>query len=349
MTRRAVSPAVIIKRRHQSAPKSHPIDAAIRSAADEIVGGRYVEDSEGRAVLDKLGLSLGLGNRGAAVGMKPTLDDFQTTRELNQIGRHPRVLEALELLRAESEDEKTPEQVIEMHWKMHEMNQLDSESQKWEGQERWQGKENEEMRIGKVMTPQAFHAQLCTVIGVDRIILSNHAVKQKPTDKSGRVGLYVRNPLWKGINPSGEYKQVKAAEIKSAGLKAFDEARRFRKAGANAMADRKFNFAAECAQAATEMMMEIQGEEESNPELLRVASLQWPLGTEWMMMHFNEFNVPTEAKYIGWRTALLCLVRTKAITEAEAHKAFPVATESEVAQWYLEQLYMLRNREIRVN
>ena len=84
-------------------------------------------------------------------------------------------------------------------------------------------------------------------------------------------------------------------------------------------------------------------------ELLRVGTLQWPLGTEWMCMHFNEYGVPTEAKFLGWRTALLTMIRCKAITEAEAHQAFPLVAENRAAQWYLQQLYWLRNPKIQVH
>jgi hypothetical protein len=61
-----------------------------------------------------------------------------------------------------------------------------------------------------------------------------------------------------------------------------------------------------------------------------------------MVMHFNEYGVPTAAKYLGWRTALLTMVRSRVITEEEAHQAFPVGS-GPAAGWYLEQLYRIRN------
>lgn len=75
---------------------------------------------------------------------------------------------------------------------------------------------------------------------------------------------------------------------------------------------------------------------------LQVATLQYPIGTEWMMMAFTEYGVPKYAKHLGWRTALLALITQGVITEAEAHKAFPV-TERGASKWYLQQLYELRN------
>ncbi len=349
MSRNAESPAVVIQRRHQSAPKTHWIDEEVRKAAVEIDEGRYVADESSVGVLDKLGISLGLGSGGVAKGEMPTLEDFRATRELNQLGRHPRVLEALERLQQETDDGKTPEEAIERQWRMHEMNAASVEHQKWEGQGRWEGEENEEMRVGRVLTPQGFHAQLCTVIGTERVLLSPHAVKQNFTDKSARCGLYVKNPLWTGARMGHEYKQVKAQELRRAGMENFHQARKLRAAGLNALADNKFEVAAEAAQAATEILMEMSAEEQTNPELLRVGTLQWPLGTEWMCMHFNEYGVPTEAKFLGWRTALLTMIRCKAITEAEAHQAFPLVAENRAAQWYLQQLYWLRNPKIQVH
>lgn len=75
---------------------------------------------------------------------------------------------------------------------------------------------------------------------------------------------------------------------------------------------------------------------------LQVATLQFPLGTEWMLMAFTEYGVPKYAKYLGWRTALLSLITQGVITETEAHKAFPV-NERKASKWYLQQLYELRN------
>ena len=75
---------------------------------------------------------------------------------------------------------------------------------------------------------------------------------------------------------------------------------------------------------------------------MQVATLQWPLGTEWMQMHFNEYGVPTTAKFLGWRTALLSMIMLRVITEQEAHKAFPV-TPNPASLWYRAQLYQIRN------
>jgi hypothetical protein len=63
-----------------------------------------------------------------------------------------------------------------------------------------------------------------------------------------------------------------------------------------------------------------------------------------MIMDFTEWGAVYAAKFIGWRTALLTMIRCRAITEAQAHKAFPIPS-GPAAAWYLEQLQMIRDEE----
>lgn len=344
-------PTVLIPRKHQSAPKEHWADKEIKKAAEEIDAGRYIPDAPSDAsTMNGLGLALGLGNRGVAVGEKPRLSEFQQTRDFEMLGQHPRVMEAMERLQREKEEARDPQEAVEKSWMLHEMAEKQAAIQKWDGQERWEGKENEEMRIGRILAPQQFYDQLCKVIGRERILLSHHAVKTSPDARSARVGLYVRNPEWRGEAPKLEYPHARAAQLRAQGEQMLVKAKRYRATGLHTKADQTFNMAAECAKAATEILMELERStfEERAHEFLRVGTLQWPCGTEWMMMNFNEYGVPTTAKYLGWRTALLTMVRSQCLTEQEANKAFPLGT-SRAAEWYQQQMYMLRNRGWMVN
>jgi hypothetical protein len=78
-------------------------------------------------------------------------------------------------------------------------------------------------------------------------------------------------------------------------------------------------------------------------KLVQVGTLQYPCGPEWMVMRFNEYGVPTTAKYLGWRTALLSMITLGVLSEKEAHKAFPLK-EGPASAWYQEQLMMLRGK-----
>lgn len=354
MSHRPQSAALHIARRHQSAPKAHPAEAEIRKAATEIDEGRYVETARGdERALDSLGLALGYGMDGVAVGHAPTFEEWhqeeKATRQLNQLGRHPRVQEAMERMSRELEDAKSPDEEIEMRWRMHEMMAEQEARHKWEGQERWEGRDNEEMRQGQVLSPWEFHEKLCKVIGRERVILKDdRIIKMSPNGRSGLLALVVRNPMWHGESVlKQEYAQVKAGELKSAAEQELVKGRRLRKAKYNAEADKSFHMAGDMIQTATMMLLERDAYDEQTPEFLRVGTLQAPLGTEWMMMNFDEFGVPTAAKYVGWRTALLTMIRAGVLTEEEAHKAFPLGS-GPAADWYLQQLY-LRRKGQRLN
>lgn len=232
-----------------------------------------------------------------------------------------------------------------MRWRLHEMLSMEQERNKWKGQERWEGRENEEMRRGEVLSPWQFHERLCKALGrTDRVLLKDdRIIKISSTGKSGLLALVIRNPLWSGQSAmQHEYANVKANDLKLSAEDELLKARKLRNAKHNAEADKSFHLAGDMIQAATEMVLERDAYEEQVPEFLRVGKLQAPLGTEWMMMNFDEFGVPTSAKYVGWRTALLTMVRARVITEAEAHQAFPVGS-GPAADWYLQQLYMERN------
>jgi hypothetical protein len=353
MSHKAQSAALHIARRHQSAPKAHPAEIEIRKAAEEIDGGRYVADTRAsdEKALDGLGLALGMGIDGVAVGAAPSFADWhkeeQATRQMNELGRHPRVQEAMERMQLEIEDAKTPEEELEMRWRIHELLAAEQERNKWNGQERWEGRENEEMRRGEVLSPWQFYDRLCEALGRrDRILLKDdRIVKMSANGKSGLLALVIRNPLWNGQTAiQHDYAQVKAGEMKEAAEGELVKAKRLRKAKYNAEADKSFHLAGDMIQTATEILLEREAYETEVPEFLRVGTLQAPLGTEWMMMGFDEFGVPTSAKYVGWRTALLTMIRQRVITEEEAHRGFPLGT-GPAADWYLQQLYMLRNGE----
>lgn len=345
-----------IARKHQAAPKETVLDKAVQQAAEEIDRGRWIDDdADGQtAALEGLGMALSMGTIDQvkrAASLHGSEAEFQEavdrTRDLAQLGRHPRVLEAIEQLRQEQDDSKTPDEQLELEWKLWEMTALQVADQRWEGQQRWAGAENEDMRLGKLMTPKDFVLKLFETIGTERVLCLGQVVKENPNDKSGLVGLFVKNPRWEGGQFKREYKRNKAAELMERAKKLTAKCEGYFNVGLMQEAKKLRDEIIQMTTAATSLEMETSREEWHEPELLRVGSLQWPLMTEWMVMRFNEFGVPTEAKYKGWRTALLTMIRTRAITEEEAHTAFPVGS-GPAAAWYLEQLYRIRNPKNRL-
>jgi hypothetical protein len=83
------------------------------------------------------------------------------------------------------------------------------------------------------------------------------------------------------------------------------------------------------------------------PEPVYLCSLQYPLATEWMIMRFDEFGVPTSAKHLGWRTALLTLIRLGIITPKQAEEAFPLGS-GPASQWYRQQIFEWQNMGVTI-
>lgn len=339
-------PGVVIPPHHQSAPKTHWADNEIKEAAREIDEGKWEPepDAERDHAMKGLGLALGLGDRGVAVGDKPTLAEFQHTANLDTISRHPRVMEALEKMQEERYSIGDPVKMIEHNYAMRELTEASTKGQRWDGQGRWEGHEAEEMRYGKLLSPKDFYDELAKVIGKGKLKLSDYVVRESEMARSGRVALLVRNPLFKGqAIIQGPTKMQQAQELRLKGEHEMRRVKTLRKLGLTDEANKAVNLAGEMAEQCLRLMAEGQAEElAAPPEFVRVAVLQWPFGTEWMIMSFTEFGMVWKPKYLGWRTALLTMIRAGVITEKQAHKAFPVGT-GPAAQWYLEQLRMMRD------
>jgi hypothetical protein len=193
-------------------------------------------------------------------------------------------------LEQERDNSRNSQEYLEKTQMLHELNEDALKVNCWDGQSRWMGKENEEMRQGEVLTPFKFMDRLEKAIGAGRVQLNRYAVHK-------RVAL---------LAPDREERRL----------------------------------------------VLLPGESQPDESgLVQVATLQYPLSTEWMIMRFDDYGVPTTPKYLGWRTALLSLIKLRVISETEAHKAFPLVENRAVSvqDWYREQLYMLRAEQGQVN
>lgn len=257
------APATIIPREHQSSPKEHWADKEIQLAAQEIVDGKFrVRDDP---------------------------NEFWNYGETMTVAQHPRVKEAMRKLEQEMEGPSNEQEYLEKYQMLHELNEAANKPNQWDGQGRWIGAENEEMRKGMILSPFAFMQKLCAIVGERRVELNKFGVL-------GRVHL---------LSPDPNY---------------------------------------------VESAIFTLGPKDQRPEHMKgkcvVGTLQYPLSTEWMIVRVNQYGVPTTAKYLGWRTALLSMIRLGVLTEKEAHKAFPLG-DGPAGDWYREQLYMHRNRRQR--
>lgn len=347
MDKKVEMPSVVIPPRQRSKPKEHWADIEIKKAALEIDQGRWLPepDPEMDAAMSGLKIALGAGTSGVAVGEPATDEDFRHTEMFNLLGQHPRVLEALERMQQEVYEPSNPQAALERTLALHELAEASTKPQKWDGQGRWEGHDNESMRYGRIFTPQQWYDKLGKVIGKGRVKLSDYVVKSSHNAKSGRIAVLVRNPLWKGGPSIFDDRPMQISRLRHDGEALVRSATALRKLGFRDEADRKINLAGEMAEEAMKLQMDMSAEEQTKePEFLRVGTLQWPAMTEWMIMSFTKYGAIYQAKFLGWRTCLLTMIRAKTITEKEAHKAFPVPS-GPAAAWYLEQLAMMRNDE----
>lgn len=293
------SAAVIIARHHQSAPKEHWSDKVMREAAQDIVEGKVEGQGPGE----------GFWNYG------------QTQTVLS----HPRVQDALRKLETEVEQARNPQELLEKTHMYREYNEILSKPYQWDGQGRWMGKENLEMRQGELLTPFRFMERLLKIVPGKGLELNSFAVLKRvailiPDPEEVRPSFIVPSNTEQQIEilRNFEMQMSKTIDLKKQ-LKLIDSV-----------------LAAQKVSTSLREGFNLQGKRQ-------VATLQYPLGTEWMIMNFDEYGVPTHAKYLGWRTALLSLITQNIVTEKEAHKAFPV-TDGPASAWYREQLQILRNR-----
>ena len=297
--------AVHIPLEHQSAPKESEADKAVRAAAQEIHDGKWVPNREKLTQLDDMHIALGAGDRDEVkrIAENPTLEDFEHTRGSLILGQHPRVIEALAKLEEEKRTARTPQEYLEKTAMLFELNAKSRLGQHWEGEERWQGKDNEEMRKGLVLKPIDFYSRLMRVIGAGMDwTLRDYIVNGKRVSTVGNGRVLLGRQATR-IGEQGAYRVPLLAVMRKS------------------------------------ISLSFAGDPD---EPVYLCSLQYPLAAEWMVMRFDEFGVPTSAKHLGWRTALLTMIRLQVITPKEAEKAFPLGTSS-ASSWYREQLYDWQN------
>jgi hypothetical protein len=304
--------AIHIPPEHQSAPKETEADKAVRQAAEEIREGKWVPP-DAQSALDDVNIALAAGDRTHVkrVAEEATFDDFQQTRESLMLGQHPRVIEALAKLEEEKRTARTPQEYLEKTAMLFEMNAAAKAGEHWEDEGRWQGKDNEEMRQGQVLKPLEFYTRLVRSMGSSMdFTVREYKVSMRQADgsmKHSRVPTVGCGKILLGrhatrIGEQGAYRVPLLAMIPRQ-LALLDQ----------------------------------------NPdEPVYLCSLQYPLATEWMVMRFDEFGVPTSAKHLGWRTALLTMIRLGVVTVKQAEKAFPLGT-GPASSWYREQLFEWQN------
>jgi hypothetical protein len=129
---------VIIPPEHQSSPKETNAEKAVKTALQEIHEGTF------RPVREKTENAFG------------KLEDEFWVTATDILASHPRVRDAMRELETQVRERRNSAEYLEKAEMLHELNCQLRAGHKWEGQQRWQGRENEAMRLVNLMTPRQF-------------------------------------------------------------------------------------------------------------------------------------------------------------------------------------------------
>lgn len=275
------APNIIIPPEHQSAPKVSPLLAT--AGAYGLRDGNVVREGE---YLPE-GASYNKGDEDMELRMA---EDPRIAAELRDFSE--RVLS------------RSPQQTVEALLRKYEQNYAERQAQRWKGQKRWMGRENEEMRMVNILHCDSFIERLSKA-GVNA---SSYDPFEWYRDNNIPVNEWPRPNLRCWLNSF-----VALIPVKS---KITGEVRKI-------SSDR----------------VGISAWLEGEPKT--VTTLQHPYSPEYSIMRFDEYDVPVDEKYRGWRTALIALVQCKVLTEAEVERAFGPA-KTPAGEFYREQMYRLR-------
>jgi hypothetical protein len=319
-------PFIHIDRRHQKAPKESDGDKAVRQASMEIDEGKWMlPDEAAREMNEVPGLALRAGTADSIDPIKNpwSQEDFDRTDGSLVVGQHPRVVEALARMEREKNEIRIDGQKFaEISAMQHETIERSRMDQRWEGQERWTDDDVLQARQGLILNPLEFYKRLME----DGVESGGNlaVVEDYPTTQLDWVGGELKRiPCY--VRAMGTGRILLGFHVKK--MHKSDTSGRI----------------ALMVMAHSDQPVLMPGQTTAVDEPVQVATLQAPFSTEWMVMKFDEFGVPTTPRFIGWRTALLALIRNGAITEQEAHRAFPVGTGPE-ATWYRQQIFEFQER-----
>jgi hypothetical protein len=232
------------------------------------------------------------------------------------LAQHPDVAEMVSRLEREQVP-KTNAEYLEKAEMLHEANVALSAHARWEGQGRWEGKYNEEIRTVNIMTPVTF---------IDKLIAIGVSAEATPPEITVAMANPAYNPIWmtddrSGMqvfeDPNGEPATVDMRVVKS---------------------DKMVYLGNRVIQGRVALNAKVWDAKNFKMVDMRVNTLQVPCGPEWSVMRVDEWGVPTNEKYHGWRTALLSLITHGVITKEQAHKAFG-EPQGEASLFYRKQLF----------
>jgi hypothetical protein len=249
-------------------------------------------------------------------------DEFFDVGMSALLAQHPNVQEAISKLEY-AQVPKTNAEYLEKAEMLHEANVQLSAYAKWEGQGRWEGKYNEEIRTVNPMTPTTFIEKLKAIgisaeaeppevtVSIENPDYAPEYIATKYDERTGAIseGYY--------MDPLGRPSHVDMRIVKS---------------------DKQIYLGNRVIQGRVALNAKVWDEKLFKLVDMRINTLQVPLGPEWTVMRFDEYGIPTNEKFHGWRTALLSLITHRVITKEQADKAFGEA-KGEASLFYRKQLF----------
>lgn len=231
-------------------------------------------------------------------------DEFFDVGMSALLAQHPEVQEALSKLEYQHIP-KTSAEYLEKAHMWHEANEELQKRSRWTGQERWQGAYNEASRLVNLMTPTTF---------IDKLLKIGISAEAAPPE----VDVMMANPAFNPFDiHTLEPERIHMRVVKS---------------------DKQIYLGNRVIEGRVALNAKVWDEEKKAVVDMRVNTLQVPLSPEWSVMRFDEYGVPTNEKYHGWRTALLALINKGVITKQQAHAAFG-KPKGEASSFYRQQLF----------
>lgn len=210
------------------------------------------------------------------------------------------------------DDRPSSQQTIEAEQELFEENYRAAHTRRWKGQERWMGREKEEMRLVNILHPHAVIRKLQDA-GVAASVEPAVVKVWATDDKTGLLTLQQKTTSPARLWLHEDVIYLKGTSETNAG-----------RIGISAWVWQDDERVVKC-----------------------LTSLQWDCGPEWSLMYFDAMDVPIRERYRGWRTALLTLITNDVLTEEEVDRAFGPVTLNEASELYRETLQSYRQRKAR--
>lgn len=299
------APSVIIAPHHQSAPKGDP---DILRVQEEFFKRRQAATAMNQMPTGPIP-EAGAFHRGA---------NYESDNMDLPEATSPAMQAALDDLRGRDRIKSAEANIEEAH-SQFERNYRASAAYRWEGQQRWMGKENEEMRKVNILHCDTFIHKLRRA-GI-KAGFNNPVVAEYLRDLKA---IYPNRDDFEVIGSGGPriWLNEDIAQIKMQRTDGTIRKVSSGRIGVNAWVK------PEPGTKAYDLGVY---------QMKTLTTLQYPYSPEWSVMRFDEYDVPQGEKYRGWRTVLLVLITVGVLTVEEAHKAFgdPVGPAS---LFYREQL-----------